>query len=103
MTNSQSRQAEIDQNKAKVISILNDVEGLERSLRLAQTALKENSDPALVLTLHENVDHVELMIEETQSNAMQWGEQWGNDQELIAAISEEYDCFEWIFDYCDLD
>jgi len=58
MTNSKSRQEEINQNKAKVVSILDEVEGLDRSLRLAQTALKENSNPALVLTLQEDIDVV---------------------------------------------
>ena len=103
MTNSKSRQEEINQNKAKVVSILDEVEGLDRSLRLAQTALKENSNPALVLTLQEDIDVVESQIDDTQTNAQKWGQKWGKDQELISAISSEYDCFEWIFYWCDLD
>jgi|GEM_PF-6833426 len=103
MTNSKSRQEEINQNKAKVVSILDEVEGLDRSLRLAQTALKENSNPALVLTLQEDIDVVESQIDDTQTNAQAWGQKWGKDQELIKAISAEYEDFEWVFEWSDLD
>jgi len=103
MTNSESRQEEINQNKAKFVSIFFELEGLEDALTKAQNDLKENLNVSQVLTLKDEIAELELQIDDTQTNAQAWGQKWGKDEELIKAIASEYEDFEWVFEWSDLD
>jgi len=103
MTNSESRQEEINQNKAKFVSIFAELEGLEDALTKARNDLKENLNVSQVLTLKDEIAELELQIDDTQTNAQEWGQKWGKDQELIAAIASEYEDFDWVFEWSDLD
>ena len=103
MTNSESRQEEINQNKAKFVSIFSELEGLEDALTKARNDLRENLNVSQVLTLKDEIAELELQIDDTQTNAQAWGQKWGKDQELIKAISAEYEDFEWVFERCELD
>ena len=103
MTNSESRQEEINQNKAKFVSIFSELEGLEDALTKARNDLRENLSMAQVLTLKDEIAELELQIDDTQTNAQEWGQKWGKDQELIKAIASEYEDFEWVFEWSDLD
>ena len=104
MTNSESRQSKINENKAQFVQFLYELEGLENALTKAHADLKENDlDAAQVLTLKDVISELELQLDDTQTNAQKWGKKWGKDQELIKAISAEYEDFEWIFEWSELD
>ena len=103
MTNSESRQSQINENKAQFVQFLSELEGLETALTEARNALKENLNASQVLTLKGVIAELELQIDDTQTNAQKWGKKWGKDEKPISAIASEYEDFEWIFEYCDLD